>query len=145
MRMLHECSATPTHNGDFQQCSSGICQDALGCQVSQLTTEYIRGNKSRGTEGAFPMVNQIATHIKHISCCGRAMSFIDNHGYSALARWLCPPCQQTLNHVRPRSLRHIRPPLIVSLAPPLPSLNPRPMAQPLYFCPVLYAFPADSI
>src|SRR2546423_3711132 len=111
MRVLHEGSATPTHNGDFQQCSSGICQDSMGCQVQQLTTQYIRRNKSRGTEGALPVVNQIATHLKHISCRGRAMSFIDNHGYSALARWLGPPCQQTFNHVRPRSLRHIRPPL----------------------------------
>src|SRR5712692_2806990 len=111
MRALHESAATPTYNSNFEQCSPRIRQNAMGCQVQQLTSQYVRRNKSRCAERAFPVVDQISTHLKHISCRGRAMSFIDNHGYSALARWLCPPCQQTLNHVRPRSLRHIRPPL----------------------------------
>src|SRR2546421_5500854 len=145
MGMLHKRTATSAHNGNFEQCSSWIRQNSMSCQVQQLTAQYIRWNKSRCAEGALPMINHIATHLKHISSCGRAMTFIDYHGYPVFARWLCPPVQQTFNHMGPRSFRHIRPPLIASVAltRPLRGLHPKALSS--YSCLVQYEFLANSI
>src|SRR5438270_518063 len=99
MRMLHKRAATPAHNCNFEQCSSGIRQNPMSGQVQQLTAQYVRSNKSRCAECTLPMVDHIATHLKHIRSCGRAMTFIDYHGYPVFARWLCSPSQQTFNHM----------------------------------------------
>src|SRR5258707_15327316 len=101
MRALHESAATPTYNSNFEQCSPRIRQNAMGCQVQQLTSQYVRRNESRCAERAFPVVDQISTHLKHIVSCGLAMSFIDNPGYSAPVRLLDSPRQQTVDLVRP--------------------------------------------
>src|SRR5260221_13729708 len=101
MRALHESAATPTYNSNFEQCSPRIRQNAMGCQVQQLTSQYVRRNESRCAERAFPVVDQISTHLKHIGSCGRAMSFIDNHAYSALSRCHCPPLHRTATHKAP--------------------------------------------
>src|SRR5215471_3326214 len=145
MRVLHERTTTPAHNSNFEQRSSWICQNTMGCQVQQLAAQHVRWDKRRSAEGTFPMVNQITTHLKHISGCGGAMTFVDYHGNPICAWWLCSPGQQTFNHMCPRSFRHIRPPRIVSVAltQPLRDLHPRALSS--YCCLVQYGFPAGSI